>query len=299
MGMSLAEGGHLTHGHHVNFSGKLYKTVQYKVDPLTHRLDYDEIEKLAKEYRPKLIICGASAYSRVIDFERFSSIARKYNAFLLADIAHIAGLIAARLHPSPVGYADFVTSTTHKTLRGPRGGFILCKKEYAEKLDKAIIPGLQGGPLMNVIAAKAVAFQEASTPEFVAYQKQIIVNAQAMAQAFKNLGYTIVADGTDNHLFIIDLHNQNSTGHDAQLLLEAAGITVSKSCVPFDVQKPWITGGIRIGTPAITTRNMKEAEAVQIAHWIHTILKNRDNKETLDVVKSALKAICKQFPIGR
>jgi glycine hydroxymethyltransferase len=274
LGMSLAAGGHLTHGHAVNFSGQFYKSVQYTVNKDTEQLDYDEIERLAHEHKPKLIIAGASAYSRTIDFERFAHIAKAVDAYCMADIAHIAGLIAAQLHPNPFPHMDIVTSTTHKTLRGPRGAIIMCSQELAEIIDKAIMPGLQGGPLMHVIAAKAVAFHEALQPEFVEYQAQVIRNAQAMAHEFTNLNYRIVAGGTDNHLFIVDLSNKKITGRQAEVALEKAGITVSRSCIPFDTQKPWITSGIRIGTPAITTRGIKEEQARKIVHLIDEVIQH-------------------------
>lgn len=272
LGMSLAAGGHLTHGHPINFSGTYFNSVQYGVNKETELLDYDEIEALAQRHKPKLIIVGASAYSRTIDYARMRTVADSVGAYLLADIAHIAGPIAAKLHPSPIPYADFVTSTTHKTLRGPRGGLIMCKKEHAALIDKAIIPGTQGGPFMHTIAAKAVAFHEALQPAFVAYQQQVIKNAQAMAARFAELGYRIVAGGTDNHLFVVDLRSVGITGHEAQELLEKNGIIISKSCIPFDPAKPWITSGIRIGTPAITTQGADEAKVREIVNQIHEVL---------------------------
>jgi glycine hydroxymethyltransferase len=265
MGMSLASGGHLTHGHPVNISGCLYNTVQYGLDPKTDLLDYDAILKLAIKEKPKLIIAGASAYSQIIDFEQFSQIAQKIGAYLMADIAHISGLIAAGLHPSPVPYADFISSTTHKTLRGPRGGFILCKEKYKDIIDRAIMPGTQGGPFMNVIAAKAVAFKLAAEPEFKEYQEQVIKNAQIMAQELKNFGYNIVSGGTNNHLFILDLRSKKITGKESENILEKCNIDVSRSAIPNDPEKPWITSGIRIGTPAITTRGCKTDQAREIA----------------------------------
>lgn len=274
IGMSLAAGGHLTHGHHVNFSGTLYNVVPYGVDPKTELIDYESVEVLAHKHKPKLIIAGASAYSRTLDFERFSAIAKSVNAFFMADIAHIAGLIAAGLHPSPIAFADFVTSTTHKTLRGPRGGLIMCKGQHREILDKAIMPGIQGGPLMHIIAAKAVAFKLALQEDFKTYQKQVVGNAQVMAKTFQELGYRIVTGGTDNHLFIVDLRSKNISGKQAEYLLEEAGINVSRSCIPFDTEKPWITSGIRIGTPAITTRGLKEQDVIAIVHQIDIILSN-------------------------
>lgn len=297
LGMSLAEGGHLTHGHEVNFSGKIYRAVQYKVNRENELIDYEEIAKLADQYRPKLIIAGASAYSRTIDFEKLSTIAQTYDALLMADIAHIAGLVAAKLHPSPIGYADIVTSTTHKTLRGPRGGIIMSKFALGEKIDKAIMPGLQGGPCMNVIAAKAVAFHLALQSEFVAYQKQIIKNAQTMAKTFQDLGYRIVAGGTDNHMFVLDLRGQKLNGKIAENALSKVGITISRSCVPYDPEKPWITSGIRIGTPAITTRGLKEQEAQQVAHYIDEALKNHENDGALRIIKEKIEALCQQFKI--
>jgi len=295
LGMGLREGGHLTHGHPVNFSGKLYNHVHYLVDQKTEMLDYDEIKKLAEEHKPKLIIAGASAYSRTIDFEKFSEIAKSVNAFLLADIAHIAGLIAAGLHPSPTAHADFVTTTTHKTLRGPRGAVIMCTEKHAQAIDRAVMPGMQGGPMMHVIAAKAIAFKLAMEPEFSAYQKQVIANAQTLAQHLKDFGYRIVADGTDNHLFIVDLTNKNISGHDAQVALEKAGITVSKSCIPFDTASPWKTSGIRLGTPALTTRGMQEKEMELVAQFINEILQNASDETVLNRVKETVAQLCKQF----
>lgn len=272
LGMSLAAGGHLTHGHNVNFSGSIYKSVQYGVDRDSELIDYAQVEQLAHEHKPKLIIAGASAYSRIIDFERFAKIAQSVGAYFMADIAHIAGLIAAGVHPSPVPYADFVTSTTHKTLRGPRGGFVMCKEKFKEQLDRAIMPGIQGGPLMHVIAAKAVAFKLAADIDFKNYQMQVIANAAIMAETFKSLGYRVVSGGTDNHLFVLDLRNKNINGRRAELALQAVGITVSRSAIPFDTEKPWITSGIRIGTPAITTRGFKEAECKKLVYSIDEII---------------------------
>ncbi len=297
LGMSLAAGGHLTHGHAINFSGQMYKSVQYAVNPETEMLDYDAIEALAHEHKPKLIIAGASAYSRLIDFERFAHIAKSVNAYFMADVAHIAGLIAAGQHPSPVPHADFVTTTTHKTLRGPRGAIVMCKQEHGEKLDKAIMPGMQGGPLMHTIAAKAVAFYEALQPQFIEYQKQVIINAQAMAHEFERLGYRIVAGGTDNHLFILDLRSKNVTGREAEAALEKAGITVSRSCIPFDPQKPWITSGIRIGTPAITTRGMGLQESVEIVHLIDEVIIHHTDEGFLNRMREQVETFCRKFPI--
>lgn len=297
LGMSLAEGGHLTHGHKVNFSGQFYHSIQYKVDPQTQTLDYDEIEQLAQEHKPKLIVCGASAYARVIDYKRLGHIAKSIGAYLMADIAHVAGLIAAKLHPNPFPYADVVTSTTHKTLRGPRGGLILCKKELASAIDKAIMPGTQGGPFMHVIAAKAVAFYQALQEDFVTYQKQVIKNTQVLAQALQSKDYSIVTGGTDNHLFIVDLRNKNITGLLAEQTLQKVGITVSRSCIPFDPQKPWITSGIRLGTPAITTRGMRESEMIEIAQYIDKTLTHHDNDAVLQAIKTKITMLCTLFPI--
>jgi len=298
LGMSLAEGGHLTHGHKVNFSGIFYNSVQYTVHKDTERLDYEQIEQMAAQHKPKLIIVGASAYSRTIDFKRMAEIAHSVNAYLLADIAHIAGLIAAGLHPNPFPHADFVSSTTHKTLRGPRGGLIMCKQEHAERIDKAIMPGLQGGPFMHTIAAKAVAFHLAQRPDFVDYQRQVIANAQAMAHTFKSLGYRIVADGTDNHLFVLDLRSKNMNGRQAEIALSKAGITISRSCVPFDTEKPWITSGIRIGTPAITTRGMMVHQAQEIAHIIDDILMHHADDTALKNRAQAVEKLCHDFVTG-
>lgn len=297
LGMSLAMGGHLTHGHSVSFSGKWYKAVQYGVCKDTELIDYAEVERLAHEHRPKLIIAGASAYSRIIDFKRFSEIAKSVGAYFMADMAHIAGLVAAGVHPTPLPYADLVTSTTHKTLRGPRGGFILATKALGEVVDRAIIPGLQGGPFMHTIAAKAVGFQEALLPEFKDYQKQIVVNAQAMVEAFKALNYRIVAGGTDNHLFMLDLRNKNITGRAAEVALEKAGIPVSRSCIPYDPEKPWVTSGIRIGTPAITTRGMGLPEVQEIAALIDEVIMHHTDDTIIHKVRAHAALLCKKFPI--
>lgn len=297
LGMNLNAGGHLTHGHAVNFSGKIYNSVQYGVDQETELLDYDTIAQLAEQHKPRLIIVGASAYSRTIDFEKFAKIAQNSGAYLLADIAHIAGLVATNLHPDPIAYCDFVTSTTHKTLRGPRGGLIMCTQDWAKKIDRAIMPGTQGGPFMHIIAAKALAFHEALQQEFKIYQQQIIKNAQAMAQTFSDLGYRIVAGGTDNHLFVIDLRSKNITGFEAEVALEKAGITVSRSCIPFDPQKPWITSGIRIGSPAITTRNMHEKETFDIVHLMDEVIQQHENEAALRAIRQKVKALSTEFPI--
>jgi glycine hydroxymethyltransferase len=297
MGMSLSGGGHLTHGHNVNFSGKLYRVVQYGVDRETEQLNYDDIARLAHEHKPKLIIAGASAYSRTIDFARFAAIAQEVGAFFMADIAHIAGLVAAKLHQSPVPYADMVTSTTHKTLGGPRGAFILSRKEHGDKIDRAIMPGLQGGPCMHVIAGKAVAFKLAMEPAFVAYQHTIVATAQAMAHTLHQQGYRLVAGGTDNHLFIVDLRPQRVTGLQLQTALEKAGITVSRSCIPYDPEKPWITSGIRIGTPAIAARGMGINEAITIAHLVDEVVKNHDDNGRLISIKQQVTQLCSMFPL--
>ena len=298
MGMSLAEGGHLTHGHAVNFSGSIYKSVSYGVNKDTEQLDYKQIEELAHQHKPKLIIAGASAYSRIIDFDKFAAIAKDVGAYFMADIAHIAGLIAAKIHPSPIKVADFVTSTTHKTLRGPRGGLVMCKQAHAEILDRAIMPGSQGGPFMQVIAAKAVAFQEALQSDFITYQKQTVKNAQTLAQALEKLGYRIVAGGTDNHLFIVDLRNKNITGRAAETALEKAGINVSRSCIPNDPQKPWITSGIRLGTPALTTRGVQTKETIEeLAQIIDDAIKNHENEMLIQAIKEQVNIFCSKFPI--
>ncbi|MBA3953887.1 serine hydroxymethyltransferase [Candidatus Dependentiae bacterium] len=295
MGMSLASGGHLTHGHSVNFSGSFYNTVQYGVDRETEHINYNHLEQLAHEHKPKLIIAGASAYSRFIDFERFSSIAKSVGAYFMADIAHIAGLVATDLHPSPLAFADFVTSTTHKTLRGPRGGLVMCKTEFKDILDRAIMPGIQGGPFMHTIAAKAVAFKLAQQPEFKEYQTQVIKNAQAMAQTFKELGYRIVAGGTDNHLFIVDLRSKNITGRAAEAVLESAGISVSRSCIPFDPEKPWITSGIRIGTPAITTRGFNTEQAQALVYLLDEALTHSTSQAKQTTIKQAVKTLAQNY----
>ncbi len=297
LGMSLAEGGHLTHGHKVNFSGQFYNSVQYKVNPETERLDYDEIERLALEHKPKLLICGASAYSRIFDYERLGAIAKKVSAYFMADIAHVAGLISSGLHPNPFPHADVATSTTHKTLRGPRGGLILCKEKFAQAIDKAIMPGTQGGPFMHIIAAKAVAFYEALQPEFVDYQQQVITNARTLAQALEHKGYRIVSGGTDNHLFIVDLRNKKVTGLVAEQALQKIGITISRSCIPFDLEKPWITSGMRIGTPAVTTRGMIVLEMQEIAGYIDQAIMHHNDDEKLSQIKQKVMGLCALFPI--
>ena len=297
MGLDLACGGHLTHGLKINISGRLYNIVSYKVDPKTEQIDMDELERIALEHRPKMIIAGYSAYSRVLDFKRFREICDKVGAYLFVDMAHFAGLVAAGVHPNPVPYAEFVTSTTHKTLRGPRGGIILCKAEFAKKIDAAIFPGIQGGPLMHVIAAKAVAFGEALKPDFKAYQEQIVKNAKAFASAMEKRGFRIVSGGTDNHLFMVDLRAKNITGKDAAAILDTVKITVNKNLVPFDPQPPTVTSGIRIGTPALTTRGMKEAQMEQVAELIDQAITGRDNPAALDKVRVKVAELTKKFPI--
>ena len=295
MGMNLAHGGHLTHGMAINMSGKYFNVVPYGVRKEDGRIDYDELEKQAVQTKPKLIIAGASAYSREIDFKRFREICDKVGAYLMVDMAHIAGLVAAGLHQSPVPYADFVTTTTHKTLRGPRGGMILCKEEYAKNIDKALFPGIQGGPLMHIIAAKAVSFKEALSAEFKDYQKQIVSNAAVLSESLKENGFDIVTGGTDNHLMLVDLTRKNITGKDAQNMLDEVMITVNKNGIPFDPQKPFITSGIRIGTPAVTTRGMKETEMKEIARLINLAL--NDFNKNKDEVINAVKLLMSRFPI--
>ena len=297
MGLKLSHGGHLTHGHPVNFSGKLYNIVQYGVDRETEMLNYDEIRKLALEHRPKLIMTGASAYPRFWDFKKFREIADEVGAVLVADMAHFAGLVAAGIHPSPVPHCDFVTTTTHKTLRGPRAGLILSKEKYAKDLDKAVMPGMQGGPLMHIIAAKAVALKEAMTPEFKQYQQQIVKNAAAMADEFTKLGVRLVSGGTDNHLMLLDVRSLNVTGKQAEQALGKADITVNRNTIPFDPQKPFIASGIRLGTPAITTRGMKENEMREIARLIHKVLTNVDDEQVIADVKDKVKELCRAFPL--
>lgn len=297
LGMSLAEGGHLTHGHTVNFSGGFYRSVQYGVDKKTEQLDYDEIASLARHYKPKLIIAGASAYSRFIDFEKFAHIAQEVGAYFMADIAHIAGLVATGLHPHPFPHADVVTSTTHKTLRGPRGGLIMCKTEHAAAIDRSIMPGTQGGPFMHIIAAKAVAFKLALEPSFKAYQQHILDTAQVMSAHLHDSGYRIVAGGTDNHMFIVDLRSHEITGKDAALALEQAHIIVSKSCIPHDPEKPWITSGIRIGTPALATRNITLSDAQLIACLIDEVIKHHTDLAFIEKVRKKIVELCNKYPI--
>uniref|UniRef100_A0A7C4NSP0 Serine hydroxymethyltransferase n=1 Tax=Thermodesulfobacterium geofontis TaxID=1295609 RepID=A0A7C4NSP0_9BACT len=296
LSMNLSHGGHLSHGAEVNFSGKFYKIVHYGVSKETEMIDYEEVRAIALEHKPKLIIAGASAYPRIIDFEAFFKIAQEVGAYLMVDMAHIAGLIAAGIHPSPVPYADFVTSTTHKTLRGPRGGFILCKEKYAKIIDKTVFPGIQGGPHMNIIAAKAVCFKEALQPEFRSYQQQVVKNAKVIAEVFKNEGFRVISGGTDTHLVLVDVSIKGLTGAEAEKILEEAGITVNKNSIPFDTRPPRITSGIRIGTPAITTRGLKEAEVEEVAHYMCEVLKNPDKEDLRKKIREKIREICKKFP---
>lgn len=299
LGMALPHGGHLTHGSKVNFSGKLYEAVPYGVDAQTGLIDYDAVEHLALEHKPKLIIAGFSAYSRVVDWQRFRTIADKVGAYLMADMAHVAGLIAVGLYPSPIPYADVVTTTTHKTLRGPRGGMILCRanEEIEKKLNSSVFPGSQGGPLMHVIAAKAVSFAEALLPEFKVYQQQILLNAKTMASVLMTRGYKIVSGGTDNHLLLVDLIDKNITGKDADTALDKANITVNKNTVPNDPRSPFVTSGLRLGTPAVTTRGFKEKEIILLSNWIADILDDINNEATIAKVKEQVLLLCREFPV--
>lgn len=297
LGMNLTHGGHLTHGMHLNLSGKYFKFIPYGVAPGDQRIDYDELEKLAREHSPKMIVAGASAYPRVIDFERIGRIADSVGALLMVDMAHIAGLVAVGLHPDPVPYADFVTTTTHKTLRGPRGGMILCTAEWAKKIDSAVFPGTQGGPLMHVIAAKAVAFGEALKPEFADYQRQIVSNAKALADGLMELGWKLVSGGTDNHLMLLDLRGTGITGKAAEEALDSVGITVNKNTVPFDPERPFVTSGVRIGTPAVTTRGMKEPEMRVIASLIDNVLKNIGSSDALAQASRKVDELVSGFPL--
>jgi glycine hydroxymethyltransferase len=297
LGMDLSQGGHLTHGSPVNFSGKYYKVISYGVNKTTEVIDYDELRKIAKSCSPKLIIAGASAYPRIIDFAKFREIADETGAYLMVDMAHIAGLVAAELHPNPVPYADFVTSTTHKTLRGPRGGIILAKEKYAKQINSAIFPGIQGGPLEHVIAAKAVCFKEALSNEFREYQRQIVFNAAALADILKNNGFSLISGGTDNHLMLVDFRKSEMTGKEAENLLDEVGITVNKNKIPFDERTPFVTSGIRIGTPAVTTRGMKEAEMVKIGELISEILLNPGDNAIKQNIKNEVINLCGRFPL--
>ena len=297
LGMNLAHGGHLTHGSPVNFSGKLFNIVPYGVKKETGIIDYEEAERLAEEHKPKLIVVGASAYPRTIDFEAFRRIADKVGAMVMVDMAHIAGLVAAGVHPSPVPHAEFVTTTTHKTLRGPRGGMILCREEFAKKLNSNIFPGIQGGPLMHVIAAKAVAFKEALEPAFKDYAAQVVKNAMALADGLMRRGFNLVSGGTDNHLMLVDLSGTDITGKMAEETLESAGITVNKNAVPFDTRSPFVTSGFRIGTPATTSRGLKEEEMITVAEWIGRALQNVGNEAALSSIRDEVKELCRKFPL--
>ncbi len=299
LGMDLSHGGHLTHGMKLNFSGLFFKVFHYGVRPDTHLIDYDQVRDLAREHKPKLIVAGASAYSRIIDFKLFADIAKEVGAKLFVDMAHIAGLIAAGLHPSPIPVSDFVTSTTHKTLRGPRGGLIICTKEFEKPINSRIFPGIQGGPLMHVIAAKAVAFKEALQPSFKEYQKQIIKNAKMLCGTLQEKGYSVISGGTDNHLFMLDLSKTELTGKDAEAMLDKAGITVNKNTIPFEQRPPAVASGIRIGTPACTTRGMKEPEMKKIADFIDLALKSKSDEVILTKIKAEVKDLCAQFPFYR
>ncbi|GBC84869.1 Serine hydroxymethyltransferase [bacterium HR11] len=297
LGMELSHGGHLSHGHPLNYSGKYLRVVAYGVSRETETVDYDQVEALAHEYRPKLILAGFSAYPRKLDFARFAEIARSVGAYMMADIAHVAGLVVAGLYPDPVPHCDFVTTTTHKTLRGPRSGLILCREVYAKEIDRAVFPGTQGGPLMHIIAAKAVCFQQAMTPEFREYQAQIVRNAQALAQQLIEEGLRLVSGGTDNHLMLVDLRPIGMTGKQAQALLEEVGITVNKNTIPFDPNPPMVTSGIRIGTPAVTTRGMREPEMRLIGHWIAEVLKNPENEKIKAEARAVVRRLTQQFPL--
>ncbi len=297
LGMALSQGGHLTHGSKVNFSGKLFQAFSYGVDRETELIDYDAVQQKAEEVRPRMIVVGASAYSKILDFPRFQQIAKSVGAYLLVDIAHISGLVATGLHPSPVPYADFVTTTTHKTLRGPRAGMVMCKEEHAKAVDKIVFPGLQGGPLMHVIAAKAVAFKEALTPGFIAYQRRILSNARALADELTARGYHVVSGGTDTHLFLLNLTSRGVTGKEAEEALDAAGIIVNKNAVPYDDRPPAVASGIRIGTPIVSTRGMGGPEMSQIVAWIDEVLQHPTTKRVRTHVRREVKALCARFPI--
>jgi glycine hydroxymethyltransferase len=297
LGMDLAQGGHLTHGSKVNFSGMIFRAFSYGVDRQSETIDVDAVRKLAEECRPRMIVVGASAYARTLDFPKFQAIAQSVGAYLMVDIAHIAGLIAAGLHPNPIPYADFVTTTTHKTLRGPRGGVVMCKAEHAKAVDKFVFPGMQGGPLMHVIAAKAVAFKEALSPAFKRYQQQVVANARVLAQGLLERGYKIVSGGTDTHLMLVNLTNKGITGKEADAALDAAGIIVNKNAVPYDEKPPAVASGIRLGTPIVSTRGMKEAEMREIVALVDRVLQHRQDPGVLEEVRSQAKALCSRFPI--
>ena len=297
LGMNLAHGGHLTHGHPLNFSGKTYKFVAYGVRQDTERIDYDEIERLAAEHKPKMIVAGASAYSRIIDFERMAAIAASCGAVLFVDMAHIAGLVAAGIHPSPLPHADFVSTTTHKTLRGPRAGLVMCRQKWAKDLDRVVFPGTQGGPLMHTIAAKAVCLKEAMQPEFREYQKQVVANTRALAEGLAKRGFRIVSGGTDNHLFLVDVHSRGLTGKDAQAALDRAAITLNKNAIPFDTTPPMTAGGIRLGSPSVTTRGMREPEMDRIAGWIAEVLGHLGDAGVEQRVRAEVAELAARFPL--
>jgi glycine hydroxymethyltransferase len=297
LGMNLAHGGHLTHGHPLNFSGKLYTIVPYGVRAEDERIDYDEFERLAREHKPKMIMVGASAYPRIFDFERIGRIGRDVGAPVVTDMAHIAGLVAAKVHPSPVPHSDFVTTTTHKTLRGPRGGMVLCRAQYAKDLDRAVFPGVQGGPLMHVIAAKAVCFKEALEPGFAAYQQQIVANAKRLAAGLATAGFRLVSGGTDNHLMLVDVFSKGLTGKVAEAALGKAGITVNKNAIPFDKNPPMVASGIRVGTPAVTSRGMGEPEMDAVAEYIARALASPEDDAALNMVRSEVESLCRRFPL--
>jgi len=297
LGMNLSHGGHLSHGAPASFTGRIFQSYHYGVSRDTHLIDYDEARMMARRIKPRMIVVGASSYSRTIDFKRFREIADEVGALLMSDIAHIAGLVAAGVHPSPVPYADFVTSTTHKTLRGPRGAFIICKKDYGPKIDSTVFPGLQGGPFMNIIAAKAVCFKEAMTEQFREYGKQIVRNSKALCEALKTKGYSIVTGSTDNHMFLVDLTQKGITGRDAARVLDRAGITLNKNVIPFDTMSPYVTSGIRIGTPIVTTRGMHEEEMKQIADWIDMILSHPEDEDLQKKVAGEVREFCGNFPV--
>ena len=297
LGMNLSHGGHLSHGSPANFSGKLYNVVAYGVDKETETIDFNEVEAQARKHKPRIIVVGASAYPRTLDFKKFRQIADQVGAVIMADIAHIAGLVATGLHPSPVSICEYVTSTTHKTLRGPRGGLIMCKEAFAKTLNSRVFPGMQGGPLMHIIAAKAVAFKEALSPEFKTYQTQIVKNARAMAEALTEQGFRLVSGGTDNHLMLVDLTPKGVTGKDAQEVLDRAGITVNKNGIPFDTRGPLVTSGIRVGTPALTTRGMKEAEMILIARLIGEVLTHIHDEAKIRAIREEVRTLCDKFPL--
>lgn len=297
LGMDLSQGGHLTHGSKVNFSGKLFHAYSYGVDRETELIDYDAVQKRAEDVRPRMIVVGASAYSRIIDFPRFQQIARSVGAYLFVDVAHVSGLVAAGLHPSPVPYADFVTTTTHKTLRGPRAGMVMCKEEHAKAVDKVIFPGLQGGPLMHVIAAKAVGLKEALAPEFTVYQRRVLANANSLAEGFKSRGYHVVSGGTETHLFLLNLNSTAVTGKEAEAALDASGIIVNKNAVPYDERPPAVASGIRMGTPIVSTRGMASSEMVQIVAWVDEVLRAPARKRVQRRIRKDVKTLCARFPV--